>query len=69
VTLISLDDFEYLSVIEAASAIVVGNAVYDAFIARCAIKASAKTLLTWNTRHFNRLGPEIARLTKTPSEL
>jgi len=41
----------------------------DMLIARCAVKAGAATLLTWNVRHFVRLGQDIARLVKTPVEL
>jgi hypothetical protein len=33
-------------------------------IARCAVKAGAATLLTWNVRHFVRLGQDIARIVK-----
>jgi predicted nucleic acid-binding protein len=69
-TLISLTESEYLSTLELASSRgVVGNTAYDAMIARCAIKSRATTLVTWNVRHFKRLGPEIANLVKMPSEL
>jgi predicted nucleic acid-binding protein len=46
----------------------VGSATYDALIARCALKAGADVLLTWNLRDFARFGEEIARLLKTPLE-
>lgn len=68
-TLVSLSEQEYVSVLETASPTVIGNAAYDALIARCAMKADAAVLLTWNVRHFTRLGPNIARLVKTPAEL
>jgi predicted nucleic acid-binding protein len=42
---------------------------YDALIARCAIKAQADVLLTWNVRDFARFGDNVARLVKTPLEL
>jgi predicted nucleic acid-binding protein len=58
-----------LEALEAASPTIVGNAAYDALIARCAIKAGATVLLTWNVKHFMRLGSEVARLVKTPAEL
>jgi predicted nucleic acid-binding protein len=48
---------------------VVGGAIYDAMIARCALKCSADILLTWNRRDFTRFGPDIERLVKTPLEL
>ena len=67
-TLISLTAAEYISVIEAGAATVVGGAVYDALIARCALKAGADVLLTWNMRDFTRFGPELASLVRTPLE-
>lgn len=66
-TLVSLSEAEYVSALEASPGIV-GGAIYDALIARCAIKARATTLLTWNVRHFIRFGSEIAQLVKTPLE-
>lgn len=68
-TLVSLSEQEYVSTLETASPTIVGNAVYDALIARCAIKAGAVALLTWNVQHFVRLGPDVARLIKTPAEI
>ena len=68
VTLVSLTEVEYIAAIEAASATIVGGAIYDALIARCAIKAGADVLLTWNQRDFSRFGDPISRLVKTPEE-
>jgi predicted nucleic acid-binding protein len=69
-TLISLTESEYLSAIEAASSQgVVGAAAYDMLIARCALKAEAEVLLTWNVRDFARFGPAISQLVRTPSQL
>jgi predicted nucleic acid-binding protein len=68
VTLVSLTEVEYIAAIEAASAAIVGGAIYDALIARCAIKAGADVLLTWNQRDFSRFGDQISRLVKTPEE-
>lgn len=47
---------------------IVGGAVFDALIAGCALKAGADALLTWNAKDFARLGPEVARLVRTPAE-
>ena len=69
VTVVSLTEAEYVAAIELASAFVVGGAIYDALIARCAIKAKADVLLTWNLRDFTRFGDEVARLVKTPEEI
>jgi predicted nucleic acid-binding protein len=68
-TLVSLSEQEYVSTLETASPTIVGNAAYDALIARCAIKAGAVALFTWNVQHFARLGPDVARLIKTPAEI
>jgi predicted nucleic acid-binding protein len=67
-TLVSLTEDEYVATIESASAAIVGGAVYDALIARCAVKAQADVLLTWNQRDFSRFGDAVARLAKTPQE-
>ena len=65
--LIALDTREYYSVMEeAASGGIVGGMVYDLLLARCAVKAKAETIYTWNVNHFQRLGPEVARRVKTP---
>jgi predicted nucleic acid-binding protein len=69
-TIIALGEREYISALESASSgAIIGAAVYDALIAYCALKAGAEVLLTWNVRDFTRLGPAVARITKTPLEL
>lgn len=68
-TIVSLNEQEYVATLETNSPAIVGNAAYDALIARCAIKAGATVLLTWNVKHFMRLGPEVARIVKTPAEI
>ncbi len=69
-SVIALNEQEYVSTLDsAASATIVGGAVYDAFIAQCAVKAKADVLLTWNVRDFMRLGPQIEHLVKTPLEV
>jgi predicted nucleic acid-binding protein len=58
---------EYGTLLEQYSAInVTGGMIYDAVLAACALKSKAKTLYTWNLRHYERLGPNIARLLNTP---
>jgi predicted nucleic acid-binding protein len=65
--IIALDDEEYYAAIdEAAKAGLVGGIIYDAVIARCAIKARATTIYTWNLDHFLRLGSEVANRVRTP---
>jgi predicted nucleic acid-binding protein len=68
-TVISLTEQEYVAALESVSGTVVGGAAYDALIAKCAVKAGAEVLLTWNTRDFTRFGTEIAQLLKTPLEI
>jgi len=68
-TLIALSEAEYVPALESVSATIVGGAAYDALIARCALKAQAETLLTWNVRDFTRMGPEVARIVKTPAQM
>lgn len=68
-TIISLSEEEFVSALQAVSETIIGGAAYDALIARCAIKAQADILLTWNVRDFTRFGPDIAHLVKTPLDL
>jgi len=65
--LIALSGEEYHAAIkEAAEAGVIGGTIYDALIARCALKAKADTIYTWNTRHFEQFGLAIAKGLRTP---
>jgi predicted nucleic acid-binding protein len=60
-TLVSLDEQEYMEALEAAASInLTGGAVYDALLGRCALKANAEAIYTWNTKDFLRLPQEIA---------
>jgi predicted nucleic acid-binding protein len=68
-TVISLTEQEYVSALESVSGTIIGGAAYDALIAKCAVKAGAEVLLTWNKPDFTRFGAEIAQLVKTPLEL
>ena len=65
--LVTLDEGDYGDVLsDAAEQGISGGSIYDALIARCALKAKAQTIYTWNTRHFTRLGPQIASRVKEP---
>ncbi|HUY14771.1 MAG TPA: PIN domain-containing protein [Terriglobia bacterium] len=65
--IIALDAEEYYSAIEeAAAAGIAGGTVYDALLARCALKAKAEIIYTWNVKHFRQFGPEVTRRIKTP---
>ena len=66
-TIVTLDEEDYYSVITSAAAQgVVGGMIYDALIAKCAFKANAITIYTWDLEHFRRLGPEVAHRVRTP---
>jgi predicted nucleic acid-binding protein len=64
--LVTLTGDEYHSAIkEAAEVGVVGGTIYDALIARCAVKAKAEAIYTWNMRHFERFGAAIVKRLRT----
>lgn len=66
-TPLALETNEYWSVLKYCSEFnIAGGVVYDALIARCALKANARILYTWNAEHFRRLGPEVATIVRTP---
>jgi predicted nucleic acid-binding protein len=66
-TFIALDSEEYWETItNAAASGVLGGLTYDALLARCAIKAKAETIYTWNLGHFQQLGSNVAKLARTP---
>ena len=44
----------------------VARGIYEALIARCAVKAAADAVYTWNLRHFAQFGAAIAARLKTP---
>ena len=59
--LIALTGDEYYSAIkDAADRGIVGGTIYDALIARCALKANADAIYSWNERHFQQFGSPIA---------
>jgi predicted nucleic acid-binding protein len=66
-TLVALTPDEYVETLGShARQGIIGGAIYDALLAKCALKARAEKLFTWNTRHYEQFGPEIARLLQTP---
>jgi predicted nucleic acid-binding protein len=65
--IVALTAEEYYSAIRAASVIgVTGGTIYDALLCRCAEKAAAERIYTWNVRHFQRFSKEIAQRVQTP---
>ena len=66
-TIVALDEDEYwLAITESVAEGIIGGTIYDALIARCALKARATIIYTWNLTHFRRLGSEIANRVATP---
>jgi predicted nucleic acid-binding protein len=55
-----------LAIASAVAQGVVGGTIYDALLARCALKANATTIYTWDLNHFRLLGPEVARRAQIP---
>lgn len=65
--LVALTGGEYHATLkEAGRAGVTGGTIYDALIARCALKAKVDAVYTWNTRHFEQFGPVIGQRLRTP---
>jgi predicted nucleic acid-binding protein len=65
--IIALNASEYRSAIrQAAAAGITGGMIYDALPGWCALKAGATRIYTWDTAHFQRIGPEIAAKVRTP---
>jgi predicted nucleic acid-binding protein len=66
-TIVALDDKGYQAMLEEFSPKgIVGGAVYDALLATCALKSRARTLYSWNLRHYGQFGTEVTRILKTP---
>ncbi len=66
-TLVALDEDEYWNAIEeCASMGVLGGTIYDALLARCALKAKAEVIYTWNLKHYGQLWPEVSKRLRTP---
>ena len=63
-TVVSLTSGEYADLLRSSAARgIAGGTIYDAVIARCAVKTGAEKLFSWNLRHYALLGPEVtARL-------
>ena len=68
-TLVSLDENEYLQTIEqAAQGGLASGAIYDALIGSCAHKCKADALYTWNTQDFLRLPKSVASRVRRPDQ-
>jgi len=66
-SIVALTGDEYADALEAsATRGIVGGAIYDAMLARCATKAKVEAIYTWNARHYSLCGQEVSRLLRTP---
>jgi predicted nucleic acid-binding protein len=66
-SLVALNEDEYVKALETAAALgIVGGGIYDAMLAHCAIKAKAKTIYSWNSRHYAQCGPDVTRRLQKP---
>jgi predicted nucleic acid-binding protein len=65
--IVALTAEDYYSAIRDASVKgVAGGTIYDALLCRCAEKAAAEMIYTWNVRHFEQFSEEVAKRIKTP---
>jgi predicted nucleic acid-binding protein len=65
---VDLESNDYLEIIRNVAILnITGGGIYDAIIAQAALKANVDMLLTMNSKHFTRLGENIARLVREPS--
>lgn len=66
-SMISLDEAEYRKTIQdAADRDLVSGRIYDALLLACARKAKARTIYTWNLKHFRQIAPDLAERIRTP---
>jgi predicted nucleic acid-binding protein len=45
---------------------IVGGTIYDAMLGYCALKAKAETIYSWNAKHYELLGSEVAKRLLAP---
>jgi hypothetical protein len=64
---VSLDQGDYWHVMERVAGLSLpGVGIYDALHAHAALKSRADQLLTFNSKHFVRLGDDVAALVQAP---
>jgi len=67
VRLVGLTEAEYAATIEGVAGLgLSGGIVYDALHMRCARKAGATRIYSWNARHFKLVDPEMAGMVYFP---
>ena len=66
-TIVTLDEDEYYDTIAQASERGFSSGrIYDALLLRCAAKAKAEVVFTWNLKHFRVIDPSVADRIRTP---
>jgi predicted nucleic acid-binding protein len=66
-SIVALSGNGYADALERSAALgIVGGAIYDALLARCALTANADAIYTWNVRHYTQCGPEVVGRVRTP---
>lgn len=66
-SIVALNGDEYADALHASSALgIVGDGIYDAMLAHCALKGEAETIYTWNERHYAQCGAEVTRRLRLP---
>jgi len=66
-TIITLNEEDYYSTIASAAARGIGGGtIYDALLVKCAIKANATIIYTWDLDRFRLVGPDVAQRVRTP---
>jgi predicted nucleic acid-binding protein len=66
-TTVTLDSDEYFDALQtSADRGLSSGRVYDALLLRCAAKVKARTIYTFNVRHFQAIAPELADRIRTP---
>jgi predicted nucleic acid-binding protein len=65
--LVTLDEQDYVDAIERTAELgFTGGRIYDALLLKCAAKVKARTIYTWNLRHFLAIDPGQAGRMRTP---
>lgn len=64
---IALTNEEYVEALTTSAAIsIIGGSIYDAMLARCALKSGAEIIYTWNTKYYAQCGAELVKRLSTP---
>jgi predicted nucleic acid-binding protein len=66
-TIVTLDEAEYLATIQRTAELgFTSGRIYDALLLRCAAKVKARTIYTWNLKHFQAIDPGQSGKMRTP---